>query len=199
MRYQGAFRNRRPARVELLEDRRLLATIAGRQVFYNQSVFDGHDAAISAADDAAIATNKAPYLATVQFQIEPLTDNATYDTNPRVYGDKIVWEGRGGTDGGTDEEVFYYDGSTVMQLTENSDLDRNVQISALGLAWQRGNGTGTEIVYSDGVTETPLTSNSVLDTNHTLTDTRLSWEQKEPDPSTARQIMTWTGAARRRI
>lgn len=39
------------------------ATIAGIHLFYNQSKYDGNNAAINAADDAAIATDKSPYLA----------------------------------------------------------------------------------------------------------------------------------------
>jgi len=36
--------------------------IVGRQLFYNQSVFDGNSSAINAADDDAIATNKSAYM-----------------------------------------------------------------------------------------------------------------------------------------
>lgn len=36
--------------------------VADRQVFYNQSNFDGNSAAINAADDLAIATDKSPYI-----------------------------------------------------------------------------------------------------------------------------------------
>ncbi len=39
------------------------ASVVGRYVFYNNSKFDGHDPAAGAADDAAIATDKMPYLA----------------------------------------------------------------------------------------------------------------------------------------
>ncbi|MGE4136240.1 MAG: aryl-sulfate sulfotransferase [Pirellulales bacterium] len=38
------------------------STVAGRQLFYNQSAFDGNDAAINAADDGAIAPDKTAYL-----------------------------------------------------------------------------------------------------------------------------------------
>ncbi len=38
------------------------ATVLGRMLFYNQSVFDGNNAAINAADDTAIATDKIAYL-----------------------------------------------------------------------------------------------------------------------------------------
>ena len=37
-------------------------TVAGRQIFYNQSSFDGNSAAQGTADDAAIATDKTAYL-----------------------------------------------------------------------------------------------------------------------------------------
>jgi hypothetical protein len=41
---------------------RALASVAGRFVFYNQSKFDGNDAAANASDDAAIASDKAALL-----------------------------------------------------------------------------------------------------------------------------------------
>lgn len=40
------------------------AVVAGRYLFYNQSVYDGGSAAINASDDGAIATDKTPYLPT---------------------------------------------------------------------------------------------------------------------------------------
>ena len=39
-----------------------LATVVGRQIFYNNSAFDGNSAAAGAADDGAIATNKVALL-----------------------------------------------------------------------------------------------------------------------------------------
>ena len=43
---------------EPLEDRTYLSAVIGRYVFYNDSVFDGHDAAANALDDNAIAADK---------------------------------------------------------------------------------------------------------------------------------------------
>ena len=37
-----------------------------------------------------------------------LTTNATNDINPQINGNSVVWHGFGGTDGGTDDEIFYY-------------------------------------------------------------------------------------------
>ncbi len=39
------------------------ATLVGRNIFYNQSAWDGNSGAATVADDAAIATDKSPYLA----------------------------------------------------------------------------------------------------------------------------------------
>ena len=39
------------------------ASVVGRYLFYNQSKYDGYDAAAGPADDAAIATDKLPYFA----------------------------------------------------------------------------------------------------------------------------------------
>ena len=45
---------------EALETRQLLSSVTGAYLFYNNSAFDGNNAAINASDDAAIATDKAP-------------------------------------------------------------------------------------------------------------------------------------------
>ncbi len=51
------------AQFEVLEERRLLSAVVGRHVFYNQSSFDGNSAAINpVSDNAAIATDKTPYI-----------------------------------------------------------------------------------------------------------------------------------------
>ncbi len=52
------------------------------------------------------------------------------DDDPEINASgNIVWEGAGGSDGGSDYELFYYDGSNVTQLTENSCDDENGMIS----------------------------------------------------------------------
>ncbi|REK19312.1 MAG: hypothetical protein DWQ37_01595 [Planctomycetota bacterium] len=48
-------------RFEELESRRLLTAVAGREIFYNNSKFDGFTPGVSASDDGAIAFNKSPY------------------------------------------------------------------------------------------------------------------------------------------
>lgn len=51
-----------PISAECLESRLLLSAVAGRHVFYNDSVFDGRDPAAGAGDDAAVAPDKSALL-----------------------------------------------------------------------------------------------------------------------------------------
>jgi hypothetical protein len=57
--FQTLFADLSYYRDEILE----IAGVMGRNIFYNQSKFDGDDAAANAADDSAIATDKVAYLA----------------------------------------------------------------------------------------------------------------------------------------
>jgi hypothetical protein len=189
MQSRTAFRRFSCPRLEMLEERRLLTAVAGEYLFYNGSSFDNNDPAIDAADDGAIAPDKSAFLSQIQYSPVQLTTNLTFDSEPRVYGDKLVWQGRGGTDGGTDDEIFYYDGVTITQLTQNTVPDRFPEISALGIAWERGSGTGQEVIFWNG-SETILTDNSVFDGNASLSDNRLSWERGS---STALEIWSWDG------
>jgi len=58
----AVLRDARRLGIETLESRLLLsitsASVVGRDVFYNNSFYDGNNPAINAADDEAIATNK---------------------------------------------------------------------------------------------------------------------------------------------
>lgn len=190
MKSRAAFRRLSCVTLEALEERRLLTAVAGEHLFYNGSSFDGNDTAADAADDGAIAPDKSAFLSQVLFSNEQLTTNLTFDSEPRVYGDKLVWQGRGGTDGGTDEEIFYFDGTTVTQLTQNTVLDRFPKMSDLGIVWERGNSTTQEIIFWDGVSETQLSSNSIFDGNSTLSDDRLSWVRGTGNSA---EIWTWDG------
>ena len=48
------------------------------------------------------------------------------DSSPKINASgHVVWYGSGGSDGGSDNEIFYYDGTTVTQLTEKTHGLRN--------------------------------------------------------------------------
>jgi len=72
----------------------------------------------------------------------------------------VVWMGNDGQH----YQIFYYDGSTVTQLTENSYDDHYPQINDSGhVVWYSTLGSDDEIFYYDGNTTTLLTQNSYHD------------------------------------
>jgi hypothetical protein len=160
------------------------ATVVARKLFYNQSGtgggtirYDGNDPAINSLDDDAIATDKVAYRPDATFTVRRLTTNSTFDSEPRVLGATVMWQGRGGTDGGADEEIFHFDGSTTTQLTENTVLDRFPKMSTGGTIWERGNSTTQEVILWDGVSEIPLTANAVFGGTATISGSRVAWQQ----------------------
>ncbi len=95
-----------------------------------------------------------------------LTTNTDHDAYPLISANgQIAWRGTGGTDNGTDTEIFYYDGTTVIQLTSNSYSNSSPQINDNGhVVWGgKGGSDGGldhEIFYYDGSTVTQLASNT---------------------------------------
>ena len=147
---------------------------------------------------AALATalvlccSKSAHASGFSITVEQLTTNSTVDQMPQVWGSNIAWQGVGGSDSGTDNEIFFYDGSTISQLTVNTVHDLNPRISSAGVLWERGAGTAAEIIFHDGVSETPLTSNAVADTATFMSGNLATWVQ---GGGTAQDVMLWDGNA----
>lgn len=119
-----------------------------------------------------------------------MTPDSTSDSDPRVMGPNIVWHAKGGADAGTDNEIFWYDGTTINQVTEDTIHDRFPQISALGIAWEQGIGAAKKIGFDDNVNPqqflgTPLPNFTEI---FTLSDTRLTWEDAAEADF---EILTW--------
>ena len=91
------------------------------------------------------------------FQIS-LYDIATQNTNeistglrnqfPQISGANVVWQHFDGND----EEIFFWNGTSVQQLTDNDYDDRNPQISGVNIVWEAElgdiGGSSTEIFYA---------------------------------------------------
>jgi len=91
-----------------------------------------------------------------------LTDNLIDDAFPKLSGDRVVWQGRGGIDGGMDYEIFLYDGGTTTQLTVNDLNDEYPDVSATHVVWIQTDspappGDRRVMVY-DGTTTVPVTT-----------------------------------------
>ena len=108
-----------------------------------------------------------------------LTTNIAEDFSPQISGSNVVWYGTGGTDSGTDNEIFFFNGSTTTQLTTNNTDDRAPQISGSNIVWYGSGGTdgGTdsEIFFSNGSSTTQLTTNTTEDFSPQISGSNVSW------------------------
>ena len=103
--------------------------------------------------------------------ITQLTDNSYDDDYPQINENgHVAWQGcAGGGDCpatyiGDGWEIFLYDGSTTVRLTDNASYDGHPQISANGdVVWQGWDGADNEIFLYNGSTTEPLTDNSSND------------------------------------
>jgi beta propeller repeat protein len=87
---------------------------------------------------------------------EGITTQLTDGQGPAISGSNVVWEGWDGSD----YEIFFWDGGTITQLTDNSTTDWFPAISGSNVVWQGYDGSDTEIYLWDGATTTQLTNNS---------------------------------------
>ena len=65
------------------------------------------------------------------FQTTVVTDNNTQDYWPHISGGNVAWQGYDGND----EEIFFWDGTTITQITNNDYDDTKPQISGTNVVW----------------------------------------------------------------
>jgi hypothetical protein len=65
---------------------------------------------------------------------------------PSLYNGKIAWAGWDGTD----NEIYYWDGATTRQITNNSVADSEPKLFNGTIAWVQINGANYEIYYWNG-------------------------------------------------
>jgi hypothetical protein len=100
--------------------------------------------------------------------VTELSTNSTVAWYSSVSGSRVVWHGNGGSDGGTDSEIFFYDAATgiTKQLTTNGQDDFHAKISGDYIVWTgRGGSDGgadTEVFFYNIKQDTvrQLTTNS---------------------------------------
>jgi hypothetical protein len=98
------------------------------------------------------STSYAAIYATTQ-----ITDNVYNDGNPQINNNgQMVWQGNDGTD----EEIFFYNGTTTIQLTDNTTNDQLSRINNSGqVVWEMLGSSNYEIFFYDGTTTIQLTDN----------------------------------------
>jgi hypothetical protein len=92
------------------------------------------------------------------WNITQLTENIPVAW-PQIWGDKVVWSG----DDGNDWEIFLYNGTETIQLTNNDVDDQRPHIWGDHVVWTGDDGNDTEIFLYNGTETIQLTDNDVDD------------------------------------
>lgn len=86
-------------------------------------------------------------------------NNSTGPNNNTTGNAKVVWYGYDGND----NEIYSWDGKTVIQVTDNDYDDEHPQISGNTIVWPGSDGNDDEIYFWDGNTVIQVTDNDYSD------------------------------------
>lgn len=104
-----------------------------------------------------------------------VTNTKTYKTDLSYHNGGMVWV----ENDGTDDEIFYLKGSTIIQLTDNDFDDHNPQIWDGVIVWWGGDlPYQYEIYYYDGAAH-QLTDDGEIDKNPSIYEGNIAWERTE--------------------
>jgi len=115
----------------------------------------------------------------VFWNIQQITDNDIIDeAHPSLYDGTIAWQGYDGIDPNT-HEIYYWDGSTITQVTHNDMDDRYASHHSGAIAWNGGYYNGnSEIYYWDGSTTIQVTDNNKIDGSPSLYNGTIAWNRR---------------------
>ena len=105
-----------------------------------------------------------------------IVENATINiiTKLAQSGNKVAWYGNDGED----DEVYCYNGTTMIQLTNNSTNDSTPAITGDYVAWWGyDSGTDTEVFMYDGSTVSQLTNNSLGENAVKASNGYIGWQE----------------------
>ena len=121
--------------------------------------------------------------------VTQLTSALNGGGNGEISGNNVVWNGWDGTD----QEIFFYNGISTIQLTNNSYDDFSPAISGNNVAWVGYDGYGTdyEIFFYNGTSTTQLTNNSRDDWFPAISGNNVVWVGK--DGGTDNEIFFYNG------
>ena len=98
-----------------------------------------------------------------------LTNNSYDNRDAEIWGNNVVWSGNNQVSSwysqvpdGYDQEIFLYDGTTTIQLTNNNYDDSNPEIWGNNVVWVRNNFptfSNEELFLYDGLATIQLTNN----------------------------------------
>jgi len=88
-----------------------------------------------------------------------------------ISGNNIVWQSWDGND----EEIYFWDGSTTTQITDNATYDGDPAISGSNVVWVAGGGSDSEIYLWDGSNTTQITDNAIEDREPAISGNNIVW------------------------
>jgi hypothetical protein len=117
----------------------------------------------------------------------------------RVSGTNIVWRSHDGND----YEIFFFDGATTTQLTDNDVEDVQPDVSGSNVVWLRNVDPGywNQVVFWDGASETLLGGNVDEHLPPRISGTTVVWAAwaSEPPTTNAEEIYRWDGTTTTRL
>jgi beta propeller repeat protein len=124
-----------------------------------------------------------------------------YMDNIRFSGDFsfVVWYGRGGSDGGNDYEIFFWNKSSIQQITENDGYEYSPQISGNNVVWHGqggGGGSDYEIFLWNGSSIQQITENDNDDYSPQISGNNVVWYGYRGNGS---DIFFWNGSSMQQI
>ena len=113
-----------------------------------------------------------PAIASARTAVTNNGDDLT-DKGAQVWGSKVVWAGFDGND----FEIYLYDGTQVIQLTDNETTDSNPRIYDGKVTWEGQGSSSTEIYFWDGTKTTRLTNDAQVDRAPRIRGSDVVWEK----------------------
>lgn len=106
---------------------------------------------------------------------EAVTDNGDdlTDEDPQIWGNQVVWAGYDGND----YEIYLYDGTQVVPLTDNETDDTQPRIHSGKVTWEGEGDADGEIYFWDGAKTTRLTNNARVDRAPRIHGSDVVWEE----------------------
>jgi beta propeller repeat protein len=108
--------------------------------------------------------------------IRQLTTNEFYEGGEgefdgNIEGDRVVWSGSDGMD----NEIYMFDGNTVIQLTDNETNDYQPTLSGRNVVWEGSDGNDSEIFFYNGTTVSQLSNNTFYDNDYQISGNNVVW------------------------
>jgi len=140
----------------------------------------------------------------MKVNIIQLTQNTRTENYPTINGNNVVWSGVGGSDNGSDKEIFYWNGNTIRQLTQNTRTEDYATISGSNVVWQgtggSDNGSDTEIFYWNGNSTRQLTQNTRTENFPLISGNNVVWQGiGGSDNGSDTEIFYWNGNSIRQL